>query len=586
MPDIKAKAPLVAGPDLEVTQEPQEQDVAARAPLRAGPDLVLYSATRSDGAPAVGVNPATRKLTGCWIDTFAGSRWEGQASAGGSGSRDLVTVSGSPDPSTQWRNRYGVDLVSDALAADGFFADSLISATTYYYAFVVYIRSNNTYTGTITDPIIFGDNDQNFGVSYSTDGGINAFQYDTTTGWVEAYVYPAPNQNLYFVEVWHDGTTLHIAANRTDGVTAAVPMTWLNTYIGSMVPRVGNTAGANPFDGVVLALLTNDSVPSDADRDGFAEFFSDRYGVNLAGPGDAGIANGSLNTATVSGVSGSAVGQADTSGAIGTVTVSAVAATASGRGTTSGALATVTATASSGAATGRAAGTGAPGTVTVSAVAASAQGRATTSGGIGTVTVSAISGAGTETGAGTGTIGTVTVSAVAATAKGRAASAGGIGTVTASSSAASASGRAAASGAIASVSCTAIAGAGAGQAECAGGIGTVTVSAVQGVATAGGSANASGSIGTITVTAIEGSASHAASSTGSGGPRARFLFQQKLQQPVEPVPGEAQGEIGTASVGAITAVAIGRRPAVDQQLRARLLAHRDDARARRKRRAA
>lgn len=225
------------------------------------------------------VNPTSLDMSAILLDGFSGSPWNGTASAGTSGSR---SVTGAASVSTLQNGHAGATFngTTHKLADPVSFSDSYISSTGYYYSVVVKPTVAEAPTGSVyNDPIIFGDDGCNYGLTFTSDG-FRAFQYDSTTGWTGP-VLSAVAGSYYFVEVWHDGTNLHLRVNGVEATSVAIPMTWLSTYITAMVPILGLSSGANGLTGTIQALLVSQSVPSTANRSGIAVFLQDRYALDF-----------------------------------------------------------------------------------------------------------------------------------------------------------------------------------------------------------------------------------------------------------------------------------------------------------------
>lgn len=171
------------------------------------------------------------------------------------------------------------DGINDTLFFDGHFLNTIISSTTYYYAFVVYPRNPIADAGILGNPAIIGDTGINFGLVFS-DAGMTAFQYDAGPGWTGVTVACSAN-NWHFVQVWHDGTNLHCQVDTTVGTPTAIPMTWLDTYITSIEPILGTDGNATWFDGQILAWTSAHHVPTSDQRDGMGVYFQDRYGLSF-----------------------------------------------------------------------------------------------------------------------------------------------------------------------------------------------------------------------------------------------------------------------------------------------------------------
>ncbi len=257
---------------------------------RALDEFTTYAAFDNTLASVVPiVDPATKNLTSYWLDGYTGAPWAGTASRGTSGSKSLVAGgAGGPTASTALNTRVGVQFngTSQSLVDSApYAADSYISENGYYYAFVCKPSSSPTFNGPSQPPssggygTIFGDQNENFGIAYA--GGVfYAFQYGSGTAW-SGPVAPAAVNVEHFVEVWYDGTSLHLRVDNVEAKPVVISNTWMGTYLTGMVVEWGRQGTPLYYAGGLRAFMSAQGNFSQSERDGFAEFFKARYALDF-----------------------------------------------------------------------------------------------------------------------------------------------------------------------------------------------------------------------------------------------------------------------------------------------------------------
>lgn len=232
-------------------------------------------------------DPAVLSLTGWWRPDYGGSPWAGTASAGASGSRNLAEATNPPSTGAALNGYTPADFdgTNDKLAlSGGLYLDSLLGNATgsFWFAVLVYFDSVIADAGAINNPIVFGDADNvNVGLSIS-DGGAEAFMYDTTTGYSATSSVSCSTGAYHLLQVWHDGTNLNLLVDQTAATPAAIPLTWFDTYSSGMAATVGtNTYAGQWVDGRIAELLTMASDPGSTVRTDVRSYINARYALSL-----------------------------------------------------------------------------------------------------------------------------------------------------------------------------------------------------------------------------------------------------------------------------------------------------------------
>jgi hypothetical protein len=228
-------------------------------------------------------DPATLSLTGWWrADSTTGyvaGTWDGVASAGGSGSRDLTQGTGANQPGTgvaiDGHTAPDFDGTNDFLT-NATAISTMLSASAWRMWALIYIDAI-----AINDAISYNndtvvcDTGLFWAVTLRENAGsplVYAYQWDgaekrvsqtvTTSAW-----------NL--IQARYDGTNLRLKVNSSSVLTAAAGN--ISTTTGSLIVGAGSAVGAKPFNGRIADMGLLASAGTDADFDDIRNYCIARY---------------------------------------------------------------------------------------------------------------------------------------------------------------------------------------------------------------------------------------------------------------------------------------------------------------------
>lgn len=232
------------------------------------------------------LDPATLGLTGWWRASYAGSPWNGTASAGGSGARNLAEATNPPTVGAAVNGFTPADYVpadSDVLRMTGFTLDTFVNnnAGSMFVVFRPDVASAPVGAGTASEPyeqpaIVSTTAGGHWHLAYNTDG-LTAGIFDSAYRIVTVACAAA---------AWHlacmtvNGSQLRLRVDSGSFSSTAIG----NIHAGGMplTMHTGSNYGETArFDGKILELGFADSVLSDATFDQIKAYVNARYGLAL-----------------------------------------------------------------------------------------------------------------------------------------------------------------------------------------------------------------------------------------------------------------------------------------------------------------
>jgi hypothetical protein len=227
-------------------------------------------------------DPATLALTGWWrADSTTGyvsGTWDGAASAGSSGSRDLTEATNPPGTGTAYGGHTAADFdgtndrLATALTLNDFINNNAFSIGAIFEIDAAFADAGAG--SRYTHPQFFTDTtDAYFGFGFST-GGVNLSCNASATERVVACGTGA----IHCAQGKYDGTTLSLRVD--SGARSTVLSTGPAGLAGTMAMGRNYTA-TNFINGRIIELYVTDLTLSDDSEDDFKEYWNARYGTSL-----------------------------------------------------------------------------------------------------------------------------------------------------------------------------------------------------------------------------------------------------------------------------------------------------------------
>lgn len=257
-----------------------------RAPFYGG---FSFGAGRAGKVAAAVFDPATLSLTGWWrADSTTGyvaGTWDGVASAGGSGSRDLTQGTGGQQPGTSisYSGHTAPDFDgTDDVLANATAISTMLSASAWRGWWLVHIDaiSANSATSYLND-CIMQDSGAYWGIYARANGGsplVYAYQWDGAEKAASANLVGVGVDRI-LIQARYDGTDIRLKVNGGTVQTAAAGS--ISTTTGTIVCGAADSAGNRPFNGQMLDVGLLATAGSDADFDDIIEYVNDRYGLSF-----------------------------------------------------------------------------------------------------------------------------------------------------------------------------------------------------------------------------------------------------------------------------------------------------------------
>jgi hypothetical protein len=218
----------------------------------------------------------TLVLSGYWPTAYAGSPDVGVASAGTSLGNDL-SDGGPPTVGTALNGDATMDFSAGLQMLPAHSTANIVGTAAWSFAVMHYARSLTADAAVYTNPTLFQDTANIFGVTIS-DAGVRAFQYDVavTQNFTPAVVV-AINTWVLIQARW-DGTTLSCRVNK--GTWQTVSCT--SMYSGVAASLLMGYSGYSSLDGLVaLPMFAKDLAWSDAVADQIGAAIQNKYALSL-----------------------------------------------------------------------------------------------------------------------------------------------------------------------------------------------------------------------------------------------------------------------------------------------------------------
>jgi len=244
----------------------------------------LLTARRSSGAATF--DPSTLSLTGWWrADGSTGyanstGTFDGVASAGSSGSRDLTqgTAANRPADGTALNGHTPPDFdgTDDAVASASAISTFVSASAWFFWALVNIDAIANNNASAFSNDLVFGDSSQFFGIHLKANGGsplVQAYQWDGAEKKAEASI---STSTWTAILARYDGTNIRLKVNNGAVQTAAA---------GNITTLTGTTRCSHtttyPFNGRIADMGVMSAAESDARWDDIRTYLNARYGVSV-----------------------------------------------------------------------------------------------------------------------------------------------------------------------------------------------------------------------------------------------------------------------------------------------------------------
>jgi len=222
-------------------------------------------------------DPATLPLTGWWRD-YAGSPWNGTASAGASSGRVMSATSGPTTPATITVDSHG------GMSADGvgtFLREPTLTASSYFsasaYSIVMLVRpfaGNAPDVNRYVDQQLFAELSDLLGISWTTSG-VSAWHYDGTNFNGTAFKAAAASA-FHMVAVTFSGGTLSCSVD--NGTPATLSKNNVNNLTMTINLSRSRSAGTPTFCREdALELMLSDTALSAGNLTSIYSYFKTRY---------------------------------------------------------------------------------------------------------------------------------------------------------------------------------------------------------------------------------------------------------------------------------------------------------------------
>lgn len=230
------------------------------------------------GTAAAVFDPATLALTGWWRASYPGSgTWLGTASAGGSGTQNLLEVTNSPSVGTAVNSLDPAtfDGVNDKLAGAAFSTFATSSAYSGWALINIVSIGTNVAAPSLYDNDNVWSNGAYAGLVLQSTGNVILYHFDSVQKGVSASFSTATWQ---LVQWKYDGTNIKIRVNGGS---------WSSTAAGSLADLTSNFQLSASYDGTahlngdVLEVGLIDSALSDANFDNVLSYARSRYALSL-----------------------------------------------------------------------------------------------------------------------------------------------------------------------------------------------------------------------------------------------------------------------------------------------------------------
>jgi hypothetical protein len=220
-------------------------------------------------------DPATLNLSGWWRADYSAAPWVGNASAGSSGGRDLVTASVDPTAGTAQNGKVPASFngTSSLLVTSTAMSDYVSAGAGTIYA-LVYMPTAAADAGIGTNPGLLGEGAGNLAIGYS-DAGLEAAVYDGATKTVEVAASAAA---YHFLEMSWDGVNLSLAIDSGARSSTACG----NVFALGAAMNVGRNLMSGAYlEMRVLELMTSTVQLSNADRANVRTYANARYALSV-----------------------------------------------------------------------------------------------------------------------------------------------------------------------------------------------------------------------------------------------------------------------------------------------------------------
>jgi hypothetical protein len=230
-------------------------------------------------------DPATLSLTGWWRADggtgYVAGTFDGVASAGGSGSRDLTQGTGANQPATgttiNGHTAPDFDGTNDYLINTTAIS-TMLSASAWRMWALIYIDAIaiNDAAAYNNDTVIC-DTGAFWGIHLRANGGsplLYAYQWDGAEKKVTENITTGA---WHLVQARFDGSTLYVRLNSNG--TQSVAAGNISTTTGTIVCGAGSGAGAKPFNGRIADLGLLASAGSETDFDNIRTYINARYAL-------------------------------------------------------------------------------------------------------------------------------------------------------------------------------------------------------------------------------------------------------------------------------------------------------------------
>jgi IPT/TIG domain len=228
------------------------------------------------------LDPAALALTGWWQSPFAGSPWNGVASAGASGSRALTEATNPPTVGAALSGRNTADFdpvgplpdrIGSALALSSFVGASAGSCA-------VLFNADAAPTANSGAPHIEGniatETQPNWGITFST-AGVRGYIRQADLAF-KSVAQTCATGGWHLVQMKWDGATLYVRLD--SGAWSSVAAGPIGNVTGTF--QLGrNYASAGGFDGRIASAVTSSAVWTDAEFDNYRKYVNWRNGLSL-----------------------------------------------------------------------------------------------------------------------------------------------------------------------------------------------------------------------------------------------------------------------------------------------------------------
>jgi hypothetical protein len=241
----------------------------------------FWKATAGGGGG--GFDPgASMSLTGWWransTTGYVAGTWDGVASLGSSGSRDLTEATNPPSTGTTINGHTAPDFDgSNDRLANGTAISTMLTGSAWLGWWLVYIDAIATNSGTsYQNDVVMDDSGAFWGIFVRANGGsplVYAYQWDGAEKAASASIATGAWQ---LIMARYDGTNIRLKVNSGSIVTAAAGS--ISTTTGTI--RCGYN-GATAFNGRMADVGLVAGATGDSDFDDIKSYVNTRYGLSL-----------------------------------------------------------------------------------------------------------------------------------------------------------------------------------------------------------------------------------------------------------------------------------------------------------------